>query len=486
MELFVLGIDAASEEMLRAFDMPFVHNLLDSLKKKELNEDLISRGWVETYTGQHASRTKGFYEFPMIDKTYDWSISFNLNIIDKTSNLLWETLNKKDVSVGFMGVPTTYPVPKVEGFFVGGGGGGRALNSSFDDGKSCFPNEISKILDNNNYIIDERVPSLLFEKKIYEPTLFFDKLIEMMDRRTQSYIEIYKLKPVRFGFLAYRALATVAYLSMSEIQRFIDKESPLDKSYLNELKRFFAALDTNIEKIFDNINIQNVMLLSDHGMVAFDSTINFNFLLQKLGYQIKKSNTSKFRNYIYRHKDIIPYGLRQKLKKNKTLKSSVKRVLDFDVKETLAFSLSELGEVSGIFINDEIRFNGPVLEKDIQNKVAEICDSINNSPEAKRYKLHAFSSKDRFNGEKYESLIPNIIITKPLNTKSLTTTPRLYTENAWFNKPLDLKNVRHDNWTGGKKANALFFITSELEKLVLEEDKNDLTLTYKIADRFFK
>ena len=160
---------------------------------------------------------------------------------------------------------------------------------------------------------------------------------------------------MKFGFLAYRALATVAYLSMSEIQRVIDGRPALDEDYLKELKRFFSALDSNVKKLFDDVDIDNVVLLSDHGMVAFDSTINFNFLLQKLGYQSKKSPMSLIKNFIYRYKDLIPYSWRQNLKKSKTLKSNIKRVIGFKPEETEAFCISELGEVSGIFINDEKR-----------------------------------------------------------------------------------------------------------------------------------
>lgn len=92
MELFVIGIDAASEEMLRAFDMPYVHKLLDSLEKEEIEEDLISRGWVEAYTGQPASKTKGFYEFPLLDNSYETSLSFNLNIIDQIIESIMENI----------------------------------------------------------------------------------------------------------------------------------------------------------------------------------------------------------------------------------------------------------------------------------------------------------------------------------------------------------------------------------------------------------
>lgn len=485
MKLFVLGIDAASEEMLRAFDMPFVHELLDSLKKKDIVEDLISRGWVEAYTGEPATKTKGFYEFPLLNKTYDTSLSFNLNIIDKSTNLLWKTLNNKNVSVGFMGVPTTFPVPQVDGFFVAGGGGGKSLDSTYNDGTMFYPDEIVEVLLKNKYVVDERVPSLLFDKKIYDLTLFFDKLIEMMDRRTQSYIDVYKNKPVDFGFLAYRAVATVAYLSMSEIQRLIDGKTALNEEYLNELKRFFKALDINIKNLFDAIETDNKILISDHGITPYNSRVNFNYLLQKLGFQDKKVQ-SLSKSLIHKYKNLIPFNLRKKLKKSSFVESNVKKGLWFDQSTSIAFCRSE-GDVAGIFINDNKRFNGPVDVLNIHKKALEICESINLSEEAKKYKLKAYQTKDLFDGDKYKDLMPDILVSKPLNMKSMTTTTsKFFTENSWFNKPIDLREVKHDNWTGSKKPNAMFYHSPELEELIRVEDKNDLTLTYKIADRFFK
>lgn len=485
MELFVLGIDAASEEMLRAFDMPFTHKLLDTLHKEEINEDLISRGWVEAYTGQPASRTKGFYEFPLMDNSYDTSLSFNLNIIDKESNLLWDTLNKKNVSVGFMGVPTTFPAPKINGFFVAGGGGGKSLDSTYNDDTMFYPKAIVEHLVKNKYVVDERVPSLLFDKKIFNPTLFFDQLIAMMNRRTDSYIDIYDKYPTSFGFLAYRAVATVAYLSMSEIQRVIEGKEPLDNAYCEELKRFFTALDVNIQKLYENIDIQNIILISDHGISPYDSRVNFNFLLQKYGYQVKKSQTLS-KNLIHRFKNLVPFNLRKKLKKNKLIESSVKKGLWFNPEKSIAFCRSE-GDVAGIFINDKSRFNGPVSEGDIMKNVTEICNVINNSNEAKEFNLKAYSSRPAFAGEPYEKLIPDIFVSKPMNMKSMTTTTSQFiTKNSWFDKPINLKEVKHDNWTGTKKPNALFFLTPSLHNFVKEDDERNLTLTYKIADRFFK
>ena len=74
-----------------------------------------------------------------------------------------------------------------------------------------------------------------------------------------------------------------------------------------------------------------------------------------------------------------------------------------------------------------------------------------------------------------------------MNMKSMTTTTSQFiTKNNWFDRPINLREVKHDNWTGTKKPNAMFYISPSLEGLIENGDERNLTLTYKIADRFFK
>src|SRR5690606_8305788 len=126
-----------------------------------------------------------------------------------------------------------------------------------------------------------------------------------------------------------------------------------------------------------------------------------------LGYQSKSSSKAFSKRLIYSYKHLIPYSWRKKLKKKKAIKSNFKRVIDFKPSRSAAFCKSELGEVSGVFINDEKRFNGPIAFEDIDSKVIEICNSINGSEEAKKYSLTAFPSKEHFQNETYQNLVPD-------------------------------------------------------------------------------
>jgi hypothetical protein len=51
--------------------------------------------------------------------------------------------------------------------------------------------------------VDERLPSLLDEKGLYEPVAFFNRLDEMNQRRTEVFIELANRYEIDFGFVVY-------------------------------------------------------------------------------------------------------------------------------------------------------------------------------------------------------------------------------------------------------------------------------------------
>ena len=78
-----------------------------------------------------------------------------------------------------MNVPTAFPAPEVNGFFVlRRGGGGPVLQAPTED--LCYPRDIHSYLMEMGYIVDERLGSMIAEKKIYDPTLFFQRYAQKM------------------------------------------------------------------------------------------------------------------------------------------------------------------------------------------------------------------------------------------------------------------------------------------------------------------
>lgn len=484
MKLFVLGIDAAFEDIFYAFDTPYIRSKFEECRKVNIKEDLFSRGWVESYTGKHAVDTKGFYEMPKADNNYEWSLSFGLKNLDHEVIPIWKTLNDRGVSVGFMNVPTTSPCPEVNGFFVGGGGGGRALNEGFND-SFCKPSRALEILNNLDYIVDERVPSLLFDKKLFDVANFFKQIEKMVELRVDAYLKLQNHFDVDFGFFAFRALATVNYLCMSEVNTVIRQEKPIDRGLNDRLRKFYNKFDQQVERLFKGLNPENCLIMSDHGMVQVTHYVNFNIILRDIGYQSIDWKKSFFKKTVLRLKGLIPYRVKVKLKKKQTVKIAYKSMVEFDPEKTEAFSSSELGEVSGIFINDNTRFKGPIREDHINVKAKEIVKNLNETKFFKEYGFKAILKSGCFQEGKYYKLLPDIIIEKGDSFKCLSVGP-LIRENQWAKKPYKLKEVNHDNWTGGKAKDTLLFSSKELIDNIEFDNQKNLTVVYKIIDSYFK
>ena len=103
MKLLVIGIDGGTKSIIEGMPMPFTQSLFKDAVSENLEEDLISRGWAEALTGEHASTNKGFYLMPCSDGSYDFSASYSKSdMVSASSNkTLWDYLNKIDVFATF-------------------------------------------------------------------------------------------------------------------------------------------------------------------------------------------------------------------------------------------------------------------------------------------------------------------------------------------------------------------------------------------------
>ena len=81
MKFIALGIDDADLRIISKQNMPFIHQLINGGQSIRLEEDLLSRGWVEFYSGKHARETKAFYDYPLLSKNYYTSQTFNVEML---------------------------------------------------------------------------------------------------------------------------------------------------------------------------------------------------------------------------------------------------------------------------------------------------------------------------------------------------------------------------------------------------------------------
>ena len=76
MKMLIVGIDGGDLEIMKHFDMPFVHKFLEENTNIELEEDLFNRGWAEILTGKEGADTRAFYMSPILDGSIVFLQSF--------------------------------------------------------------------------------------------------------------------------------------------------------------------------------------------------------------------------------------------------------------------------------------------------------------------------------------------------------------------------------------------------------------------------
>ena len=280
MKYFLIGIDGAQEELFFRFNLPFIQENLRKGVSISLEEDLISRGWSEICTGVHASVSGAFYERMLMDGSYTVSTKYKLlDELKVNTNIipLWDALNANGYSVGIMNVPTTNIAPKVNGFFVSGGGGGVKVTSEIEDAQ-CYPKNIKDVLLDNNYIVDERLPTLLFENKIGGNSDFFSRLKLMNEKRVDSYLKLNNKFNVNFGFIVFRSIVVVENIFSAEIDRFLKEDNNVNMDIISKLRDFYLHFDSCLERLCKGVNAQKIGFVSDHGTVPKYNLVNLSLI----------------------------------------------------------------------------------------------------------------------------------------------------------------------------------------------------------------
>tara|TARA_Y100001934_G_C12374297_1_gene788260 strand:+ start:1160 stop:2641 length:1482 start_codon:yes stop_codon:yes gene_type:complete len=491
MKLLVIGIDGGTKSIIEGMPMPFTQSLFKDAVSENLEEDLISRGWAEALTGEHASTNKGFYLMPCSDGSYDFSASYSKSdMVSASSNkTLWDYLNKIDVSVGIVNVPTTGPVDKVKGFMVAGGGGGLKATGEVPDGM-VHPPSYKQMLEKNNYIFDVRLPG--GEKKVSN---FIRKISRAERVQKDTFIELAQLENPDFGFHCFRITTEVQYLARYEIEKCIKKLNDCKKNGVefkpdNEIQRVlidhYSELDESIKSIFEKLEPESYIFIGDHSTAIFEYEGNVDFWLSSKGYLRTLSSAEVF---VVRGMNFLRRKVLNKLWKNKKPKASLIRrpITRFSKTNTLAFgTFYDTGNFAGIFVNDYQRFGGPVKGAEQAKIIVEnICKDFNADPTSIKYGLEARPYREVHEGAQFQNLMPDIKIYKPDSIYFSSRKWEFVTENPNL-KPLSesLEGIRYPH-AGAKGSDPLFVYSKDLEQLVEDNDPRDLRLTYRIITRFF-
>lgn len=479
LKVLMIGMDGVKAETFERGWTPFLKSLIDNGSRLMLKEDLISRGWSEIMTGKHAIETGALYEGPVADGTLTWTDKFKLGDIPGLGTRikpLWQMLNERGYRVGVMNVPTTYPAPEVDGFFVSGGGGGGPVSQEAG-AEQCHPKGLENWLHDMGYIVDERMPSLLAEKGLYAPTAFFDRLEEMNQKRTEAFIDLANRYETDFGFIVYRSPVTTETLLPPELEKRSAGQKGVNHDFIAAAESFYQKLDQKIESLVKAFPRAEVLLVSDHSMATCRFFVNANTFLVQKGLQIPSSGRRGLFDTIKSFKHLLPYSIKQRLKKNPRIKSAYQSMVTFDPSKTKAFSLTFSNGAHGIYVNDEHRFGGPVSESSVDEVADQIVSGFNAHTVSKQHGFLAYRRPDG-NGE-VASKFPDVVLDLPDGYQTSNRYSDFVTKTPLQSKALDLRDMKKDPRTVGKAHEPLVVCATGDWLVKAGERVSDLTVVYQ-------
>tara|TARA_R110001599_G_scaffold99341_1_gene254711 strand:- start:11174 stop:12631 length:1458 start_codon:yes stop_codon:yes gene_type:complete len=485
MKVLLVGMDGAHIDAFNRGWTPFISSLISSKDQLDIKNDLISRGWLEIATGQHAQVTGAMYDKPQMGGSLLWKTEFSINDIpglNSSVKPIWQALNEKGVSVGIMNLPTTFPAPKVDGFFVSGGGGGAPVTQEAVE-ELCYPKEILPILNEGGYIVDDRLYQLMVDKKLTSPREIFERLAHKNEKRTEAFIKLDKKYKVDFGFVIYKTSSVFAetILNTEWVRRKNLKNKP-DEGLVEAIRIYYERFDNEIKKLSEASPETEFVFVSDHGTVGRTHSVNPNVFLQENGYQIVETKKAVIKVVVSKLKELIPFSVKAYLKKTSVMKAKDIGQVSFNSKKTIAFCKTQGDWSHGIYINDEARFGGSVLNEDIGHLKKEIVDRFNSHPEVKKNKLRAYSKgSDSVSPDCY----PDIAIELP-NGYLTTDKAKLFISK--FVPPKSESSLT--SITKGDilsiKSHSPIAVADTSEKGSLNTTNRDLTLTYDLIINKFE
>ncbi len=478
MKTLMIGMDGVQAETFQRGWTPYISSLIEQGEQLLLKEDLISRGWDEILTGQHAITTGALYDRAVLNGTHEWSTKFKINDIPGLGTAvkpIWQVLNERGYRVGIMNVPTTSPAPAVDGFFVSGGGGGTAVMQEVAP-EQCHPEEIVPVLNDLGYIPDERPPSLFGEKKLYQPKDLFARLEKMVEKRTQAFIKLAKDYEIDFGFLVYRSSVMAEIFCLPDWVRHLKGIEGVNHELLDAIKHFYRHLDERVRLLVESFSDPEVVLVSDHAMTVTKWHVNINTFLREQGFQKSSSKSKsvyKFVNYL---KFLTPVSIRTKLGKISKVRKAYVGVTPFDTKSSTAFCMVMGDWVPGIFINDRERFGGPVPESDIHTLSEKIVQAFNLAPASIE---HGLSARVKLDVKTASSqYFPDVILDLPDGYLISNASQPFVAEFKFPEGPQDIAAVARGPYLCAKAPTPLAVTVNNIWKVDTTTEKKDLRLIY--------
>jgi len=277
-KVLVIGLDGASLDLIGPW---MKEGLLPNLSKFQTDgivttlESVIppqtASGWSSIATGKNPGK-HGMFGFLKRDPHgYDL---IPVSSADRKSMELWEILSNFGKKVGVVDIPLTYPIRKVNGFFISG-----ALTPyGVDD--YCQPPEL---LDELNRNIGEYLPPYTYF--LGDEDAFLAKLYAFTENHGDAVKYLIKQRDWNFFMLVFYGTDMIQhafwkYMDSDHTENNDDKKARYRDAILQYYQKVDSIIGEIIAKVGDDTTI---LVLSDHGAERLTKWIHPNVFLMKEG-----------------------------------------------------------------------------------------------------------------------------------------------------------------------------------------------------------
>lgn len=486
MKTLIIGIDGAHLGSFQRGWTPFMQSKLAAADHLPVVEDLVNRGWFKVATGVTGGSIAAMYDHPVMGGTTDWTLKFGMRDVvgfGETIRPIWQMLNDAGYKVGIMNLPTVFPAPDVDGFFVCGGGGGAPVTCE-PTPDHCYPASVLPTLKELGYIVDERQNTLLGEERMRSPTEVFERLKFKNEKRALAFSKLALKHEIDFGFVVFRSSSVLAELLIMPEEAAAQRlGGDRDGALMESAKSYYQAFDRQVETMVNECSPEELIFVSDHGSVVPTTVFNPNAVLERLGYQPKSGNRFLVVDAVRALKKVVPYSIRQRLKSNPSLKRRWSRLSIAPNPGSIAFSAVIGSWRNGVYINDEARFGGPVSVDRVLELSKQLAQALNTDSElaAAGVRAKAVESAAPYKACQY----PDVVFEMPDEIFVSEASSSVFAPFNLPRPPLGLKPLFEGKQLSVKSSNAL---AANADKAWLGKGDNkffDLSDVYwHVAKRF--
>ncbi len=271
-KLAVIGLDGADWRYIRPLiDKGEMHNLENIIEEggkgslKSVRPTTSPVAWSSYSTGTDPSQ-HGVYDF--LQRKNQKFLPMTSEDIRKP--FFW---NKIDGNVCIVNVPMTYPPKKTDGALVSG-------YLSPKDSIYAYPEELTKDLNNNDYIIE----ALSIGYNGDKTQEIVDRAETTVEKRTQACLRIINDYDPEFFH--------VTYTGLDRLQHYYPLP-PSEEDFGDVVAEHYKKLDESIGIIREEIGEDTALIvISDHGFKEMGTEIYLNYWMKEQGYLVTDVNES--------------------------------------------------------------------------------------------------------------------------------------------------------------------------------------------------